>query len=278
VAIFARRSLQRMLSSIAEQQRDLPLRKIVDGLNRPTFEALGFEWELVIIHILLATGSVRNEANLGGTSRPDIFYEARGGDGLRFVADVATPSDAARDRENPVNRLWDLLGRRSRKLRLDGGFDIRVEGRLQGPHRDAKMALALPAAKHIDRFFEERVTPWLKGIRARKPDREAMMIAEGDVEFILTYDANARFWTGGHPSYEAAYSLRRNSVYSALKEKADQLRNSGFDGPMGIFLCDGNCSSCGRDQAGQQLSTSRRFLRPLFKATTARSASLPLLL
>lgn len=37
------------------------------------------------------------------------------------------------------------------------------------------------------------------------------------------------------------FSLTQNVIYGQLESKRQQLRKTGFKGPMGIFICDGDC-------------------------------------
>ena len=94
MAMFARRSLQRLLNDLESVLSFEARQKVARDLNRQDASALGFEWELALLFALSHVGQVTYEAEShAGTSRPDITF-VEGQDGpIRFVADVATISD-----------------------------------------------------------------------------------------------------------------------------------------------------------------------------------------
>jgi hypothetical protein len=105
MAMFARRSQQRLLEDLKAKLSPEARAKLAHGLNHNEASALGYEWELALLFALGQAGAISYEADThGGPSRPDITFAETSGP-IRFVADVTTVSDAGLEEENPVMRF-----------------------------------------------------------------------------------------------------------------------------------------------------------------------------
>jgi hypothetical protein len=244
MAMFARRSLQRLLNELESKLSFEARQKLVRELNRQDASALGYEWELALLFALSHVGQVTYEAEShAGTSRLDItFVEGQGGP-IRFVADVAMISGNGLEAENPVMRFSQSLHRLKRKCGLPGVLNYDIKGESAGRNnRDRKMRLKLPRVAELDRFLESHVGPEFRRIAEEKRAVATIAVNEPGIEFSVAYAEGQRYGGGHYPSYTAAYSPTRNPVYTALKAKAQQLKKSGATDAFGIFLCDGGCA------------------------------------
>src|SRR5258708_7879464 len=170
MAMFARRSLQRLLNDLEDKLSFAARQKLVHELNRQDASALGYEWELALLFALSRVGQVTYEGeSQGGTRRPDIAF-VEGQDGpIRFVADVATISDAGLEADNPVMRFSQSLHRLKRKCGLPGVLNYDIKGDSAGRNdRDRKMHLKLPRIADLDRFLEIHVGPEFRRIAEEK--------------------------------------------------------------------------------------------------------------
>lgn len=247
MAMFARRSLQRFLNELKDRISWEARMKIAAEMDRKDPSALGFEWELALIYALSQVGRVGYEAQFaGGARRPDISFEAADGS-LRFVADVTTISDAGLEQENPVMRFDSALHQLKRKFGLTGSLHHHVGSVDEGAnYRNRKVRLKLPKISELESFLAKHVAPQFKRIAQEKLPIATFAVKEPDVEFQVTYNEGERYSGASYTSFTAAYSLKRNPVYRALKSKRDQLTKSGATAPMGIFLCDGGCTLLSR--------------------------------
>ncbi|MBB4041635.1 hypothetical protein GGR34_003313 [Microvirga flocculans] len=281
MAIFSRRTLQTFLNELAPRLDDEARKKILSSLNgRKASVALGFEWELIVLTLLNRIGSVRYEPDLGASRRPDVLFSSDDEQPIHFLADITTVTDEGLEEDNPVLKFSAFLREKASKLGIPGGFNYDVRGQ-----RDAagKMRLMLPRERFRE-FLESRVTPELKRIQREKPETHRFDIEEPpDVSFSIGYDAREKFWSGHYPSYVAASSADQNSVFSALKKKARQLKESIQDSsdpaeasapPLGIVLCDGNCRLLQLDASGQ--ISLPRVIGRFFEQTTSISFVLAL--
>jgi hypothetical protein len=252
MAMFSRRSLQRILTELEGAVSLEGRKKLAHEMDRKAASALGYEWETALLYALAQVGSVAYEAeSTSGPTRPDFaFVSAKAG--IRFVADVATVSDAGLEEENPVTRFSQSLYRLKTKYGLKGSLHQTIGGNTGGPHyRNRKTKLKLPKLADLEAFLLKHVSPHFERIARDKPTRDTFGINEPGVEFAVTYDENGRYCGSSYPAYTAIQSLTRNPVYLALKAKAGQLKKSGTTEPRGIFLCDGGCtllSRLGRQQ------------------------------
>src|SRR6185503_8773605 len=62
------------------------------------------------------------------------------------------------------------------------------------------------------------------------------------INISISFTPGQRFASSTHLAYKQISHLTENRVYEALVDKAEQLSRSGFDGPLGIILCDGGYS------------------------------------
>ena len=251
MAMFARRSLQRLLDELCGVISLEGLKKLAHEIDRKNPSALGYEWELALLYALAQVGKVAYEPELAsGTARPDFSFVSSKA-GVRFVADVATVSDMGLEEENPIMRFSRGLYRLKQKHGLNGSLSSRVEGTTEGlSYRNRKTKLKLPSISKLDAFLAKQVEPYFERIAREKLTNSTFAINEAGVEFAVTYDEGQQYSGSSYPAYTAIQSLTRNPVYSALKSKAGQLKRSGTTDPKGIFLCDGGCALLSR--AGHQ--------------------------
>lgn len=247
MAMFARRSIQRLLDELKGKISLEARIKLAFEIDRQNASALGYEWELGLVYALSRVGRVDYEAESpGGTRRPDISFVSVD-NSLRFVADVTTISDAGLDEQNPVRQFSQALHKLKNKSGLKGSLNHRVEATTNGPtYRDRKTTLKLPKISEMDRFLEQHAGPHFRSIAQQGLKVASFKIEAPGIEFTVTYNENERYGGMSYPAYTAAQSLKRNPVYTALKLKREQLKKSGADGPFGIFLCDGGCNLLSR--------------------------------
>ena len=247
--IFARRSIQIFIDKLSEKLPPDTVGKLVRSLNRNDRASLGFEWEVAVLYALNQLGELGYETNHGGKRLPDVTFYLPGQNKVSFIADIATVSDRGLKNENPVDMFMKLFYGKARELGLGGGFQYRIEGTHEGKsYRDSKVKLLMPRRNEVREFLRKDITPKLREIKESGLDKAEIKIGE-PYKILISYRKNTNVSGGGYPSYTAAYSLTRNPIYTALKSKARQLSQSGYDGCQGIIICDGSC-----DLLGSQLS------------------------
>jgi hypothetical protein len=267
--IFARRSIQGFIDGLKDVLPQDALAKLVDKLNRNDRASLDFEWEIAVLYALRRLGTIVYEAHHGGSRHPDVTFSLPDQEGIGFVADIASVSDRGLEDENPTRLFSEMLHKKARALKIPGGFQYRIEGAAIGKHyRDRKMKLAMPSRKQIPGFLEKQVVPWLKDIKARGLKEAGITIEHG---LVVTYSRDAATSGSGHLSYTAAYSLTRNPLYTALKGKASQLRDSCFTGCKGIILCDGNCDVLKSRMVGPTNYSNRQIIGAFLRENSSIS-------
>ncbi|MHB8283503.1 MAG: hypothetical protein ACYDD1_02395 [Caulobacteraceae bacterium] len=241
--IFSRRALQAAIDRVASTLDGEPLAALVDRLNRPGAARLPAMWELVMLDGLSRAGDLRHEIALQNGRRPD--FEMTLGNvsqSTLVIGDITAVSDAGLDAQNPVDILSDELTRLARKAGLDPnrfGYDVR--GEQQGRLGLGRMKLNLPSRGALLAILQREVSPWMRTLAAQ-PDQAGQFAYNQDgVGFVLSYKPNQRYASGGYPSYTVAVSKTKNPLFSALKEKRDQLRGAPDDALRVIIACDGDC-------------------------------------
>ena len=106
--------MQRCIGRLASVVGSSQMGSVVDRLNARGDQRLSAMWELVILDAMSRVGKLRHEVPLANGSRPDfeLATEADGGRELLVVGDITAVSDAWLDEQNPVNVLFEEVGRR----------------------------------------------------------------------------------------------------------------------------------------------------------------------
>ena len=190
MAIFGRRTTQRMIDETASVISRRQINKIVDALNAmPKTQTLSADWELILLNMFSKVGRVKHEQNFGGPTRPDLFFECESHPDVRFVADIRTISDKGFKAANPFDRLFQKLmervqkrGLRAQSFSLDVGGNYREiqKGQFVIDPQDetqtvqyrggTKTKLKLPGeARFEEKIFDEKFERFLGEIEA-SPD------------------------------------------------------------------------------------------------------------
>lgn len=246
MAIFSRRILQRLLNENSQFLPEGQVKKHVVQLNRmPEQLTLSYEWEVVLLNALSKIGNVVHEKNFGGSRNADIYFEAFDNSNAFFVADITAVSDQGLEKSNPFNALSDMLHElvKDHGLRANS-FDLQV-GRHPGLTYKGgpKVKLKLPGrARFSQVIFGDKFSKFVFDIHQSPNATHRYEVKTNDVDVVISYIPRQKYASGGYASYTELHSLTENTVYQALESKASQLAGTCFDGPLGIFLCDGGSS------------------------------------
>ena len=259
MAIFSRRSLQRLLVENSEFLRPAQTKTHVEALNRMEKElTLAREWEVVLLNSLHKRGKVVHEKDFGGANRADVYWESRENPSHNFVADITAASDQGLDKQNPYDALSAELNKilRSRNL-SPSAFFLRVGADNKGHYKGgAKVKLKIPGrASFGKRVFGPQLNSFLDKISQNTTVPDKFLIKTDEIDLEIRYNPRQQYGGGSHLDYKVVYRLTDNVVYNALSAKASQLAGTNFNGPSGIFLCDGGC----RFLDGQTLDSQRSY-------------------
>lgn len=218
------------------------LRTLIQQLNSPNpVTSISHEWEVIILSALSKVSEIEYEQEFENRS-PDIFCKLPSG--TCFLADITTVSDRDAHKKNPASyffrKVYDFLDERGVSSK---GIDIRIGKVSVEKSGDQKVKLALPHKGNILKFIEKELSSFANKISSSGSESHKVLIDDGAIRIQITYTPNSNFSGGGYPSYTSLYSPTRNLIFNRLKKKAKQLRDSGFSGITGIFICDGGCSS-----------------------------------
>lgn len=197
-----------------------------------------------MLDALSRVGALRHEIELDNGRRPDFELTLAGeAAGAVVIGDVTAVSDAGLDALNPVETLSDELTRLARKAGLDPnrfGYDVR--GDRQGRRGHGRMKLAIPPRGQLMPILQREIPPWMRQLAAHPEQPGRLEYAQDGVAFTLTYKPDQRYASGGYLSYDVAASKTKNPLFSALKEKRDQLRGAPDDAFRLVVACDGDCA------------------------------------
>lgn len=255
MAIFSRRVIQEIINQNAHFLTKEQIQEFVNRLNSPTESSLPIEWEVVILNVLHKIGQVRYEQSFGGPKNPDIFFISDDNPTISFIADIATVSDKGYEQDNPVRPFIDEAIRILRKNNIKlGGFHYEIGS----TKKKRGVKLKIPPKSQFSTFFSSpEFKNFVSAIKNNPTSPQRLNFISEQTEVRFYYDPQGKYVSGSHASYNTAHSLKDNPIYNALKSKAQQLKQSGYSGVSGIFLCDGGCgilSSVLRDYQSYSLN------------------------
>jgi hypothetical protein len=267
--IFSRRVLQRLLDENRNFVEERQAKELVNRLN--SFDkSIATEWEVVLINALSKLGNVSHERNFGGETNPDIYFECE--EIPPFVADVATVSDESYENDNPKDYFCECFKNFLLKKGVSSsGIRIDIERDLHGEYGDQKVKLALPPKKDIPNFIKSNFSKFVESLKNKPENYTSFNLKKEGVSINVSYNPEDEFVYIGHSSYTVQYSLERNPIYSQLKNKANQLRRSNYQGILGIFLCDGGCDALNRSLHNPSGYSQGDIIKEIFRKNTSVS-------
>jgi hypothetical protein len=191
MAIFSRRSLQRLINENSEFLLPRHTRKHVERLNLMEHEiTLAMEWEVVLINSFFKSGKVDYERNFGGY-HPDIYWESRDKPNHNFIADITAVSDKGLDQQNPYDALCDELTKilRSRNLNPTA-FVVGVGATERGHYKGgSKVRLKLPGrARFAERIFGGTFYSFLDRILQNPMSADRFVIKTDETDLEIHYN------------------------------------------------------------------------------------------
>jgi hypothetical protein len=241
--LFFRRTIQRMLDENAVWLTPEQTQAHVDALNDMGREnTLSTVWEIAVLNALRKFTDLAHEPDLG--CRPDIFF----GVGEELVAaDIVTISDKTRHKMNPIDRLEQELFRRLGHLQetgVKGGFYLSVGDTAQRRVTKERQPPSL-LLLHVDEFKTVIFTPefnrFVAAIKSQPTQRHVYLINSPKCRLEIGFAPGSSGWTINRAVYTQATMLKRNVLWNALDDKADQLGKATVAAHRGIIVCDGDC-------------------------------------
>ena len=240
MAIFSRRTVQRLINENASFLTRKQLKSHVEKLNNGDLSA---EWEVVLLNVFSKLGRVEHERNFKG-KKPDLYFTSED-HSLDFLADIKTVSDEGIELKNPRKQLDERLYKEIKEKDIKGAWRCEIGGNYEEARKIGSMIqLKLPALARFDQeIFNESWEEFTSQVQ-RDPSREHKYEIKTDkVDLSISYRPSKE-WTGsgGYPSYKsitAREHLIQNSIWNGLVSKSEQLEGAGYEGALGVILCDG---------------------------------------
>jgi hypothetical protein len=234
--LFPRRTLQRLLHECRDVLPEAKAGAFATAFNSPHKNSLALQWELVLLAALREIGGVQYEPDTGGSRKLDFLFH--GPDLEPIGLEVRAVSNLYNEERNPLEQFQKELARRIAKAGLQAsGYRLTIGNRVLDPNGKRTMLLALPERKNIQSFFDAEFDAFLRNI-FRAPGRQFQFRRWSDsIQVQIDYAPTNALFTTYYKGLDAT-SLRDNSVFKALENKAKKIRTSRFEGPVGIVVCD----------------------------------------
>ena len=276
MALFSRRTLQRVINENARFLTQAQIEGMVMILNRPraasfkrATEILAGEWELIIMNALSQFAKVEYEPSLSGPTNPDMMLTIDEKPPIRICAEISSVSNRGSDDANPSEEFIAEFKRVLHKRNLgSGGFSIRFGDEKTGEYRDQKLRLRIPKKGDQRHFIKQKFGEFLDSVKGHPAQKRRKVVRDNENDVAINYVPGGEYLSSSHALHSVAYSLRRNPIFNRLKEKDEQLKKSGFQGPCGIILCDSDSTLLHNQLSGLTDFTSEDIIREFFRKNT----------
>jgi hypothetical protein len=251
MAIFSRRTIQRLINENAEFLTKTQLKEHVRRLNRLDENFLNTEWEIALLNAFHKLGKVVHEPKLRGTN-PDIHFTSRINPNHSFIADITTLSDKGLKQSYPSELFHDRFIELVRQRGLTGdSFALHIDGDNSKVFRGGgKPVLKLPTQPNFSTVvFNEKFNAFLDEIVNAPNEIHRYVVRNENVGIAIIYNPKQRGNLTSHLSYTLITSLTQNTIYNRLQEKAYKLVNAGVCEPLGLIVCDSGYSMFNRGRA-----------------------------
>jgi hypothetical protein len=237
MAIFSRRTIDRMLRENALFMNEEQLDEVVARLNTRGFQSLDAEWEIAVLNAFNKVGDVEHEPPLKGPAELDLLFTSH--DRSKFLSDITTVSDEGFEKDTPVKafclELKDRLWRAG--LPYDG-WTLSI-GTHPVRYGEPRIPAIPPRNEFMSEVFNANFKRFIRAMKEQPRQRHSYQVSSAKTAISLTYDPQGRFFTILGPAYGAAQKKDENPIFYALKAKAQQLKRAMYQGSKGIVLCDG---------------------------------------
>ncbi len=273
MAIFSRRTLQRLIDENTEFLSKKQIAKHIDALNlnKPIYQEwleseknindlievyLNTEWEVAILNSLSKFGKISHEKKIG-RSEPDIFFTYE--NNFEFVGDI-TCITGKQDKDNISlafkNEFKEIIDREH----PSGFWEISLRGNsremdfckvkprlmLEGKTQWREIFTSQEFIKFIVRVKdnpERRDSFDYKKVKENPEPRlpnQIEMYRNVLVDIDIRYEPRT-FYQVEYRQFDdrKIVSIENDEIYKSLLKKYNQLIKTNYDGCLGIFLCDG---------------------------------------
>ncbi|MEW6211971.1 MAG: hypothetical protein AB1631_26685 [Acidobacteriota bacterium] len=237
--LFRRRWVQAVLDDLAENLTEPQLRSLTKRLNSPKEDSLHAQWEVAVVWAASRVANIEYEPDTGGERRADLVIRRPIRLPIEVMAEITSVSSKGFDDLNPTERFHDQLFAELRELWSEGyGYKLNIGTYHTGRGSKMKFFAAVPHPKDYERFFGPEFDAFVRKVKRREAC--SYEVSEERVQVALSYDPNFRLgsMSGGWNQMESFNSLTKNPIYSALKEKKRQIKETGYTGLKGIVVCD----------------------------------------
>lgn len=247
MAIFSNEILEKCQSENNKFLTDKQIKKFTNKFESNSLD-LGDEWEIVVLNVFSKCGEIIYEPdNLGGESRPDLYFIFNKENNIEFLADIRTVSDKGIDEKFPHQKLerkfFDLLFQNGFNR---NHFGINVGNNLRELSRDKNIKPKLHMPSNEEEFntkiFNEEFFTFLEEIKASPKECRDYLIRDNETAIRIDYDPFEFHSRRIAPNHKRITTINSNPMKSALENKAIQLHKSGYTGNKGIIICDGGYS------------------------------------
>lgn len=238
MAIFSRRTIQRMINENAAFLTKKQLDIHVSKLNREDFQSIDTEWEVAVLNAFSKLGNVAHEPTLEGTAQLDLLFTHD--DGSSFLADITSVSDEGFEKQTSVKAFFVELQQRLRKAGLlYKGWVLLVGSHPTTKFRAQRKPALPPRAEFAKEIFNANFREFLRRIKKHPEQSWIYKVITEKTAISLTYDPQSTNFMSQMPIYNPAMEKDQNPVFNALRMKAKQVKKVAYEGFRGIIICDG---------------------------------------
>ena len=236
MAIFSRRTIQRMIDENAAFLTKEQLNQHVSKLNQQDFQSFDTEWEVAALNAFSKLGNVTHEPDLEGSAKLDLLFTRNESS---FLADITSVSDEGFEKEFSVKAFYVELQERLKKAGLlFKGWSLTI-GELPVNYGEPRKPALPPRSEFAKEIFNSDFKKFLENVNDHPEYSQTYSVSTEKTAISLTYNPGSNSFMSHLPVYNSALAKDKNPVFNALRAKARQHKRVNFTGFKGIILCDG---------------------------------------
>jgi hypothetical protein len=201
MAIFSRRTLQRLIFENRKFLRRGQTKAHLRRLNKSDEFFLDAEWEVVLLNAFSKLGRVIHEQQFNNGPKPDLLFTSLVDPSQSFLADIATISDRGMNELYPIGTLQDRLIEIAQEHNIYPNYlHVHIGGHNASRFDGSKARIKIPTRLNFDKvIFNQAFLKFINEITKSPSTQRNYRVWDQHTDVWIIYNPNERYSTTTHP-------------------------------------------------------------------------------